>query len=98
MIAKYRDQLLKAALIFARANRAPRHEQIVGDIDFLQAVDSIMEDIYERTQGMVNALEQIGEILKQYDRARFGEYDSRDAFLAIQAIVDKYRVMLGEVK
>lgn len=44
---KYRDRLLRAAINLVDRNRraADREKPIVGDLDFLAAVDAVLEEI-----------------------------------------------------
>lgn len=57
MPQKYRDRLLKAAITLVKANGGDTNHAIEGDLDFLQAVDEVMEEISEGRSVKINTSE-----------------------------------------
>lgn len=97
MPQKYRDRLLKAAITLVKANGGDTNHAIEGDLDFLQAVDEVMEEISERRSVKIDASETMppsaheepkGVLVEKPNEDEYqphtGDYDILDALTALR--------------
>lgn len=92
MPQKYRDRLLKAAITLVKANGGDTNHAIEGDLDFLQAVDEVMEEISERRSVKIDTSETMPPsasdepkgMLVEEIQPHTGDYDILDALTALR--------------